>query len=139
MITGVVLNAWSVAQLLAVDVHVAPLVRDDTGAVVPLHGVVALQVVLVVCGGWVLWRQPPLRRTAVAGCAVALLVLMAALGGYGTARAVWSFSATEQRLARIDRSEQVYLALSRTLETLNRGLLDLDFPHPRSALSLARP
>ncbi len=101
------------ASLLLGGLAFNPLALAHFFAEPPLgtEGVIALQIALIVSGGWLVWRGPRLPLIPLALIAVALGAL-ALLGGYGTARSLQKVQDRNRLLATIDRSEQVQQHLS---------------------------
>lgn len=101
------------ASLLLGGLAFNPLALAHFFAEPPLgtEGVIALQIALIVSGGWLVWRGPRLPLIPLALIAVALGAL-ALLGGYGTVRSLQKVQDRNRLLATIDRSEQVQQHLS---------------------------
>ena len=76
----------------------------------PVHGVIALQILLLGSGSWLCWRRPPLPPLATLG--VAIVFGLSAFGFYGTAGSLQDLQERRARLSALDRSEELQQHLS---------------------------
>ena len=116
LVAGLALNPLAVA-------HYRP---GFAGGVV--QALVAVQVALMLCGGWLMWRRPTLPGLPILGIAVPLGATVLA-GVYGTAGTFRSSLARSELLESIERSERLTLWLEAdALVQLRAGVLAGELP-----------
>lgn len=133
VVGGLMINPWAMGRSAAVS--------DSDWDYWPFIGFLAMELLLVLLGLWWLYRRPRLRVSVISAIVLLPYSIATAAGAYGTLNVILP-SQEEQKIAKIGRSEKLYLALSSgpgsvLKHTLNKSIGNLRIPDVNSRMIFA--